>query len=175
MEEKKFLTLSETLRHNFWKIKKSSDFHSSCFINSVYTVFIHNERNRIGIVYILHRLSRFFFFQFLNIGRFPFNRKVGFEFRQLPVARGTTFSKISKKRTTSQTIPKFSDPFSRKFSFYLTLLAEFLELLVEWFAFSRYDQLKVALYSIYLCIPVWSLEFFATSFEYRSIVFNLQL
>ena len=34
-------------------------------------------------------------------------------FRQLPVANGTAFSKISKKSTTSQGIPKFSKKFSQ--------------------------------------------------------------
>ena len=58
---KNFLTLSETLRHNFWKIKKLSDFHSSCFNNSVYTVFIHNERNRIGSLVTPIKYVFFFF------------------------------------------------------------------------------------------------------------------
>ena len=33
-------------------------------------------------------------------GRFPFNQNVRFEFRQLPVANGTAFSKIPKNGTT---------------------------------------------------------------------------
>ena len=46
--KKNFLSLSETLRHNFWKSKKLSTFCSSCFNNAVYTAFIHNERNHIA-------------------------------------------------------------------------------------------------------------------------------
>ena len=92
---------------------------------------------------------------------------------------------VYKKRTTLRGITKFSEPFSRKFSFHSTLLPEFLELSFEWFAFSFYGQggtlwticfqfiLKKKKDSIFfLCISVRSLEFFATWFEYRSIVCN---
>ena len=81
MEEKKnFLTLSETLRHNFWKSKKLSTFCSSCFSNAVYTAFIHNERNHIASLITPIKYVFFLEEKKRNIGRFLFNQKVGFEF-----------------------------------------------------------------------------------------------
>ena len=49
------------------------------------------------------------------------------------------FSKISqiRSKTTSRGIPEFSKTFSRMFSFHSTLLQEYLELSVEWFAFGN--------------------------------------
>ena len=80
-KKKNFLTLSETLRHNFWKIKKLSNFCSSCLNNAVYTAFIHNERNHIGS--LITPIKYVFFLKKKkkrNIGRFPFNQKVEFKF-----------------------------------------------------------------------------------------------
>lgn len=99
MEEKEnFLTLSETLRHNFWKIKKLSTFCSSCFNNAVYTAFIHNERNHIAS--LITPIKYVFFLEEKKneiLGAFYSTKKSGLNFWQLPVARRRTFSKISKK------------------------------------------------------------------------------
>ena len=64
-------------------------------------------------------------------------------FRQLLVANGTTFSKISKKEDNLERyIPKFRNFFSRKFSFYSFLLPEFLEFSVEWFTFQKFKSFR---------------------------------
>ena len=64
-------------------------------------------------------------------------------FRQLLVANGTTFSKISKKEDNlARYIPKFRNFFSRKFSFYSFLLPEFLEFSVEWFTFQKFNSFR---------------------------------
>ena len=64
-------------------------------------------------------------------------------FRQLLVANGTTFSKISKKEDNlARYIPKFRNFFSRKFSFYSFLLPEFLEFSVEWFTFQKFKSFR---------------------------------
>ena len=75
----------------------------------------------------------------------PFSREVIFTRARvsLPLLSLRTnggLLEVYKKRTTSRGITKFSEPFSRKFSFHSTLLPEFLELSVEWFAFSFYGQ-----------------------------------
>ena len=58
-------------------------------------------------------------------GAFHSNRKSGLNFRQLPEADGTAFSKISKKRANSRGIPKFSETFPLKFSFHLSCSQNF--------------------------------------------------
>ena len=63
-------------------------------------------------------------------------------FRQLPIASGTVFSKISKKGTTSWGTPKFSKKVSRTLSFHSTLLLEFLEVWVEWVAFRDFSSFR---------------------------------
>ena len=96
--KKNFLTLSETLRHNFWKIKKLSTFCSSCFNNAVYTAFIHNEKNHIAS--LITPIKYVFFLEEKKnemLGAFYSTKKSGLNFWQLPVARRRTFSKISKK------------------------------------------------------------------------------
>ena len=51
-----------------------------------------------------------------TLGAFQSTTTSGLKFRQLLVANGTIFSKISKKkRTTSRSIPKFSKIFSESF------------------------------------------------------------
>ena len=49
----------------------------------------------------------------LLMGTFHLTIIFHLNFWQLPVANGTVFSKISKKRATSQAIPKFSETFPR--------------------------------------------------------------
>ena len=63
-------------------------------------------------------------------------------FRQLPVANGTTFSKISKKEDDLARYSQISNFFSRKFSFYSFLLPEFLEFSVEWFTFQKFKSFR---------------------------------
>ena len=48
-------------------------------------------------------------------GRFPINQNVLFEFRQHPLANGTTFSKIFKKGQPHEVYPKFLDTFPGNF------------------------------------------------------------
>ena len=50
-------------------------------------------------------------FSLYVLGPFHSTKTSGLNFRQLPVAIGTAFSKISKKRTTSRGIPKFLETF----------------------------------------------------------------
>ena len=54
------------------------------------------------------------------------------------------FPKFPKKRTTSRDIPKFSKLFSPQFSFHSTLLPEFLEFSVEWFAFRKFSSFRIS-------------------------------
>ena len=60
----------------------------------------------------LHCARRRTFHELNSLRALPFNQKVWFEFRQLPVTSGTAFSKMSKERTTSRGIPKFSETFT---------------------------------------------------------------
>ena len=55
------------------------------------------------------------------------------------------FSKISqiRSRTTSRGIPEFSKTFSRMFSFHSTLLQEYVELSVEWFALQKFNSFRI--------------------------------
>ena len=65
-------------------------------------------------------------------------QNVWFEyFRQRPVANGTAFSKISKKEDKRDT--QILDNFLLNFSSHSTFLPQFLELLVEWFAFRKFN------------------------------------
>ena len=75
---------------------------------------------------------------FGDFGRFPFNQKVWFAFL---AENGTAFSKIFKKRTTLRGITRFSETFSGNFSLHSTLIWEFLEFLVEWFTFRKFNSL----------------------------------
>ena len=61
------------------------------------------------------------------LGAFHSTKTSGLNFRQLQVANGAAFYKISQKKTTSRGIPKFGKFFSWKFCFHSTLLLEFLE------------------------------------------------
>ena len=64
----------------------------------------------------------------------------GLIIRQLPVANGTAFSKTSKKRTTLQGIPQFSNQFFPEVFF--QFLPEFLEFLVERFTFRKFNSFQ---------------------------------
>ena len=75
---------------------------------------------------------------FGDFKRFPFNQKVWFAFL---AENGTAFSKIFKKRTTLRGITRFSETFSGNFSLHSTLIWEFLEFLVEWFTFRKFNSL----------------------------------
>ena len=77
----------------------------------------------------------------VTLGAFHSTKKSGLHFRQLPVENCTAFSKIFKKRATLRGITRFSETFSRKFSFHSTLLSEFLEVLVVWFTFQNFNSL----------------------------------
>ena len=77
----------------------------------------------------------------VTLGAFRSTKKSGLHFRQLPVENCTAFSKIIKMRTTLRGKTRFSETFSRKFSFHSTLLSEFLEFLVVWFAFQNFSSL----------------------------------
>ena len=48
-------------------------------------------------------------------GRFPINQNVRFEFRQHPLANGTTFSKIFKKGQPREAYPNFLGTFPGNF------------------------------------------------------------
>lgn len=75
------------------------------------------------------------------LGTLHSTKTSGLNFWQLPVASGTAFSGISKKGgNLTRYTQIFEKYFSPKFSFHSTLFPEFLELSVEWFAFSRYSQ-----------------------------------
>ena len=50
-------------------------------------------------------------------------------------------AKFPKKRKTSRGILKFSE-ISQKFSFHSTLFPEFLEYLIEWFAFWKFNSFQ---------------------------------
>ena len=63
-------------------------------------------------------------------GAFHSTKTSGLNFRQLPVANGTAFSKISKKGTTSRGIPKIFRHGS----------TEFLEFSVECFAIQQFPE-----------------------------------
>ena len=75
---------------------------------------------------------------FGDFKRFPFNQKVWFAFL---AENGTAFSKSFKKRTTLRGITRFSETFSGNFSLHSTLIWEFLEFLVEWFTFRKFNSL----------------------------------
>ena len=77
----------------------------------------------------------------VTLGAFHSTKKSGLHFRQLPGENCTAFSKIFKKRTTLQGITRSSETFSLKFTFHSTLLSEFLEFLVVWFAFQNFNSL----------------------------------
>ena len=62
-----------------------------------------------------------------DFGLFPFNQMSALNFRQLPVANGTAFSKISKKEDNLAMYTQISKFFSRKFSFHSFLPPTFLE------------------------------------------------
>ena len=68
-------------------------------------------------------------------GAFHSSKTSVLNFPQLPVANRTAFSKISEKE--DNLTQKF---FSWKFSFHLTLLPEFLEVLVELFTFQKFNS-----------------------------------
>ena len=76
-------------------------------------------------------------FSLYVLGPFHSTKTSGLNFRQLPVAIGTAFSKISKKRTTSRGIH-----FSRKVSFHSTLFPKVLEFSVEWFEFQKFKSFR---------------------------------
>ena len=181
MEEKKFLTLSETLRNNFWKIKKLSDFQSSCFINSVYTVFIHNERNRIGSL-IKKKKKKYWALSIQPKSLVWISTTSSRE-------RNNIFQNFQKEDNLASNTQIFG-PFFPEVFFPFNFapgISRILGWMVRIFALQpteggtlwtvcfRSNLLKKTFYNVYLCIPLWSLEFFATWFEYRSIVFNLQL
>ena len=75
-------------------------------------------------------------------GAFHSTKASGLNFRKLPGASGTAFSKISKNRATAQGIPKFSKFFSRKFSFHSTLLPENLEFSVECLPIRKFNSFR---------------------------------
>ena len=81
-------------------------------------------------------------FSLYVLGPFHSTKTSGMNFRQLPVANDTAFSKISKKRTTSRGIPKFWKHFSRKVSFHSTLFPKVLEFSVEWFEFRKFKSFR---------------------------------
>ena len=72
------------------------------------------------------------------MGPFHSTKTSGLNFWQLPVANGTAFSKISKPdENLARYTQIFENAFSRKFPFHSTLLPEFPEFSVEWFAFRK--------------------------------------
>ena len=81
-------------------------------------------------------------FSLYVLGPFHSTKTSGMNFRQLPVANDTAFSKISKKRTTSRGIPKFWKHFSRKVSFHSALFPKVLEFSVEWFEFRKFKSFR---------------------------------
>ena len=75
-------------------------------------------------------------------GAFHSTKASGLNFRQLPGASGTAFSKISKNRATARGIPKFSKFFPRKFSFHSTLLPENVEFSVECLPIRKFNSFR---------------------------------
>ena len=68
----------------------------------------------------------------------------GLNFRQLPVANGTAFSKIFKKDDNLTRYTQIFETFFPEFSFHSTLLPEFLEFSVEWFAFRKFNSFRIS-------------------------------
>ena len=75
------------------------------------------------------------------LGRFPFNQNVRFEFSATSSSEWNSIFQ-NFQHTTSRSIPKFSETFSRKFSFLSTLLLGFLEFSVERFAFRKFNSFR---------------------------------
>ena len=77
------------------------------------------------------------------MGPFHSTKTSGLNFWQLPVANGTAFSKISKPdENLARYTQIFENAFSRKFPFHSTLLPEFPEFSVEWFAFRKFNSFQ---------------------------------
>lgn len=119
------------------------------------------------------------------LGTLHSTKTSGLNFWQLPVASGTAFSGISKKGGNltryTQIFEKFFFPevffpfnFVPGISRIIGWMVRIFALQPRWHfmdgLLSVYIKKKNSIY--FLCIPVWSLEFFATWFEYRSIVCN---
>jgi len=62
----------------------------------------------------------------IHIGRSRLRKMSVLNFRQLPVANGTAFSKIFKNEDNLARYTQIFEKLTRKFSFQLTLLSEFL-------------------------------------------------
>jgi len=79
------------------------------------------------------------------MGAFRLTKNSGLNFRKFPVTNGTAFSTISGKegKTALRGIPKFSEISNRRFSWHLIFFQEFRELLVEWFAFRKYNNFRI--------------------------------
>ena len=78
----------------------------------------------------------------IHIGGSPLSKMSGLNFRQLPVANGTAFFKIFKNEDNLASYTQIFEKFTRKFSFQLTSLSEFLKSLVEWFAFRKLNSFR---------------------------------
>ena len=76
----------------------------------------------------------------IHIGRSRLSKMSGLNFRQPPVADGTAFSKIFKNEDNLARYTQIFEKLTRKFSFQLTSLSEFLKFFVEWFAFRKLNS-----------------------------------
>ena len=80
-----------------------------------------------------------------NKGRFRFNQNVRFEFSATSSSEWNSFFQNFQKRGQPHKVyPNFRNFFSRKFSFHSTLLPEFLEFSVEWFAFRKFNSFRIS-------------------------------
>ena len=78
-----------------------------------------------------------------TLGAFQSTKTSGLKFRQLLVANGTAFSKISKKEDNLAKYTQIFENFFRKFSFHSTLPAEFLFFSLEWFALRKFNSFRI--------------------------------
>ena len=102
-----------------------------------------------------------------TLGAFHSTETSGLNFRQLPVANETVFSKISRNENNLARYTKiFEKKISRKFSFHSTLLSEFLEFSVKCFVFRKFNSFRnfcrsskfskvLVEFKVLLCFGVW--------------------
>ena len=79
-----------------------------------------------------------------NKGHLPFNQNVRSEFSATSSSDWNSFFQNFQKRgQPREEYPNLGIFFSRKFSFHSTLLREFLEFSVEWFAFRKFNSFRI--------------------------------
>ena len=76
------------------------------------------------------------------MGAFHSTKTSGLNFRQLPVAKGTAFSKIPQNEGNLARYTQIFEKIFPDFFFHSALLPEFLEFFVEWFAFRKLNSFR---------------------------------